>query len=383
MTASRLALSLVLTLILASTSPQVASAVDKEKFDGVVSKGLAYLRDTGQVDNGMLSPRVGSGVTSLAVTAALRHGVPMDDPLVAKGLKAIEGVVKPDGGIYASDRLRNYETCVAIMCLAEANKKAGDGRYDETLKNAKAFVTGLQIGADGEVGEEDREFGGVGYSGKERPDLSNTAYLLEALHALETPADDPTIQRALVFVSRCQNLDSKFNDTPFAGKVNDGGFYYVIPTENAVESGSDRATANGGLRSYGSMSYSGFKSLVYAGLTKNDPRAKAALEWISKNYSVEENPGQGTAGLFYYYNTFGSGLAAAGSPILETSDGSKHEWQDDLLAQLAKTQKADGSWTNENQQWFENDPNLATSFALLALSYCDEEFPAANSQPAE
>jgi hypothetical protein len=383
MPARRLTYFVVLTLLYGATSPQLASAVDKAKLDGVVTKGLTYLRETGQGDNGMLSPRVGSGVTSLAVTAALRHGVAIDDPLVAKGLKAIEGVVKPDGGIYASDRLRNYETCVGIMCLVEANTKAGDGRYDETLKNAKAFVTGLQVGADGEVGEEDREFGGVGYSGKERPDLSNTSYLLEALHAMDTPADDPTIQRALVFVSRCQNLDSKFNDTPFAGKVNDGGFYYVIPTEVTVESGSERTTANGGLRSYGSMTYSGFKSLVYAGLTKNDPRAKAALEWISKNYSVEENPGQGTAGLFYYYNTFGSGLAAGGSPILETADGTNHQWQDDLLAELAKTQKEDGSWVNTNQQWFENDPNLATSFALLALSYCDEEFPATNAQPAE
>lgn len=383
MPASRPTYTLLLALLFGVTSPQLASAVDKEKLDDVVAKGITYLRETGQGDNGMLSPRVGSGVTSLAVTAALRHGVSLDDPLVAKGLKAIEGVVKPDGGIYASDRLRNYETCVAIMCLAEANKKAGDGRYDETLKNAKAFVTGLQIGADGEVGEEDREFGGVGYSGKERPDLSNTSYLLEALHAMDTPADDPTIQRALVFVSRCQNLDSKFNDTAFAGKVNDGGFYYLIPKEDTVESGTERTTANGGLRSYGSMSYSGFKSLVYAGLTKNDPRAKAALEWISKNYSVEENPGQGNAGLFYYYNTFGSGLAAAGSPILETADGANHEWQNDLLVELAKTQKADGSWANTNQQWFENDPNLATSFALLALSYCDEEFPATSEPAAE
>jgi hypothetical protein len=213
----------------------------------------------------------------------------------------------------------------------------------------------------------------VGYGGPERPDLSNTSYLLDALAALDTPAEDPAIQRALMFVSRCQNLKGHGNDTNFAGLVNDGGFYYVIPTESVDPSQSERYTADGGLRSYGSMTYAGFKSLVYAGLKKDDPRAKAALEWISKNYSVTQNPGQGTAGLFYYYNVFGNALAASGMEEIATAKDGNRNWRDDLLAELAKTQNADGSWTNENSQWFENDPNLSTSFALLALSFSDDK----------
>src|SRR5262245_9085554 len=92
----------------------------------VIDRGLAYLRETGQGKDGVLSPRVGSGVTSLAVTAALRHDRGLDDPLVARGLKALEGFVQPDGGIYASNRLKNYETCVAIVCFSEAKKVTGD-----------------------------------------------------------------------------------------------------------------------------------------------------------------------------------------------------------------------------------------------------------------
>jgi squalene-hopene/tetraprenyl-beta-curcumene cyclase len=349
------------------------NAVAEPDFDEVVTRGLDYLRDKRQGEDGTISPRVGSGITSLAVTAALRHGRPLDDPLVARGLKALEGVVKPDGGIYASNRLMNYETCVAIVAFSEAKKAAGDGRYDEILKNAEAFVRGLQIGADGETPREEPKFGGVGYSGRERPDLSNTAYLLEALESLGTEANDAAIQRALVFVARCQNLDAKWNDTKFAKLVNDGGFYYAIPTENVDPSTSDRYTANGGLRSYGSMTYAGFKSLAYAGLTKDDPRTKAALEWISKNYSVKQNPGQGTAGLFYYYNTFGNALSASGLEKIDTSQEGARDWRQDLVSELARTQQPDGSWVNANRQWFENDPNLCTSFALLALSYCDDE----------
>jgi squalene-hopene/tetraprenyl-beta-curcumene cyclase len=258
------------------------------------------------------------------------------------------------------------------MCFAEANKVAGDKRYDKILKNADKFLRGLQVGADGVGDQKDPKFGGVGYGGPERPDLSNTAYFVDALKSLDTPPDDPAIQRALVFVSRCQNLKGQWNETKFGALVDDGGFYYGIPTEKVDPSDSDRYTENGGLRSSGSMTYAGFKSLLYAGLTKTDPRTQAASKWIGENYSVSQNPGQGNSGLFYYYQLFGSALAASGMEKVTTKAGDEN-WRHDLVAQLAKTQQADGSWVNSNKQFMENDPNLATSFALLALSYCDDK----------
>ena len=50
---------------------------------------------------------------------------------------------------------------------------------------------------------------------------------MEALRETGLPADDPNLQKAMVFVSRCQNLKSEFNDQAWAGKVNDGGFIYT------------------------------------------------------------------------------------------------------------------------------------------------------------
>ena len=357
--------------------PSIGAESLNESVDLLAKRGLDFLSKS-QDEKGTLSPRAGSGITSLAVTAALRHGRPLDDPFVAKGLKALEGFVKPDGGIYLGDRLRNYESCVAILCLSEANRIAGDKRYDQILANAEKFVRGLQIGAAGKVDKSDPHFGGVGYGGPERPDLSNTAYMVEALKSLDTPDNDPSIQRALTFISRCQNLDSKWNDTAFAGKVNDGGFYYVIPVEEIDPTESEKYTANGGLRSYGSMTYHGFKSMVYAGLTKDDPRTKAALDWIGKHYSLKKNPGQGSAGLFYYYNTFGKALEASQLNNITTSDAAK-DWRKDLVLELTERQQKDGSWVNSNQQWFEGDANLCTSFALLALSHCKVAAPAASN----
>ena len=49
--------------------------------------------------------------------------------------------------------------------------------------------------------------------------------------------------------------------------------------------------------------------------------------------------------------------------------GKKHDWRADLLAALAKRQRPDGSWVNENDRWMEGDPNLVTGYALMALGH--------------
>lgn len=364
-----LRLALIAALFVTLFRPIAVNAADEAALQDTVRKGIEYLRQHGQADDGTFSGKMGPGLTALALAGALRNGVPVDDPMVAKGLTALEGFVKPDGGIYGNGRIKNYETCVAMTTFQLANK---DKKYDEILAAANKFVRSLQFGADGGGNNSDPKYGGVGYGGPERPDLSNTSYLLDALKSLDTGSDDVAIQRALVFVGRCQNLKGKFNDTKFGPLVDDGGFYYVI-ADKVDPSSDERYTANGGLRSYGSMSYAGFKSLIYAGLTEDDPRVKAVKTWISKNYSVSENPGAGDAGLYYYYNSFAAALAAAKLDKLVDDSGKSHDWRRDLAAELAKRQNEDGSWTNSNRQWFENDPNLATAFALIALSYCDDQ----------
>ena len=338
-------------------------------INAIAKKAVEYLSKQGQAADGSFSAKAGPGVTALVVTSILKNSGNIENPTVAKGLKSLEGFVKPDGGIYGSGRLKNYETCIAMLCFSEANK---NGKYTEILKRAKAFVTGVQhIAAPG---NEDPWEGGSTYGGTGRPDLSNTAYMIEALRAVDAPADDPAIQRAIAFVSRCQNLKSEFNTTQFADKVIDGGFYYEIPIEKIDPSTSDeKFTPNGGLRSYGSMTYSGLKSMVYAGLTKDDKRVKAAMEWIQRNYAVNANPGMGSAGLLYYLNTFAAALDASGLNKVTDANSQVHNWRSDLVDELLKRQNPDGSFSNDNSRWFEDDKNLSTAFALMALSYCQKK----------
>lgn len=330
----------------------------------MVERGIDYLRKN-QAPDGSFSSQMGTGITALAVTALLRNGREVKDPMVARGLSYLEEYVQESGGIHApGSRLANYETCVAILCFSQAN---ADGRYDEIIKNAEARVRNLQWDAEKGVTEADYSYGGVGYGDKSRPDLSNTGFLVDALKACGAAADDEAIQKSLVFVSRCQNLETPHNTTPFAAKINDGGFYYTCVLGRQDES---REIPQGGLRSYGAMSYTGLRSLIFAGLTQDDPRLKAAVAWIRKNYDVSTHPGMGDAGLFYYYHTFAKAMDVLGEDQFTDDKGVKHDWRKELAAEFARRQQADGSWVNEDRRWFETDPNLVTAYTLLSLSYC-------------
>jgi squalene-hopene/tetraprenyl-beta-curcumene cyclase len=331
----------------------------------VMVEGAVKFLTSQQGEDGAISQHIGIGPTALATLGLLRSGRSVDDPAVAKGLKFLEEYTQESGGIHMpGGRIPVYETCIAMICLKAAN---ADGRYDAILKKADAFLRGNQWDESQQKERDDPYYGGAGYGGKSRPDLSNTSYLVDALKACGAASDDPAIQKALVFVSRCQNLESEYNTTQFAAKVNDGGFYYTCVLGKQDK---ERETAAGGLRSYGSMTYSGFKSMIYAGLNKDDPRVKAAVTWIRKNYDVANNPGMGDAGLYYYYHTFAKALDALGIDEIEDAKGKIHPWRRELAEELAKRQQKNGSWVNANNQWMESDPNLSTAFALLALTYC-------------
>lgn len=341
-----------------------AEPTDAQLYEQAVAKGVQYLATQGQADDGSYSKQVGPAVTALVTSALLRNGRTVNDPDVAKALKYIEQFVHEDGAIHMEGSThRNYETCLSMMCFAAANQ---DGRYTDTIAKAEKFVRGLQWGADGSIDKSNFNYGGAGYGRSKRPDLSNTQYFIEALRSTGAGEDDEALKKALIFVSRCQNLETEYNTSPFAAKNPDGGFYYTVAAGGSSQAGD---TADGGLRSYGSMTYAGLKSMIYAGVGPDDPRVKAAMEWLGKHYDLESNPGMGTSGLYYYYNTFAKALDATGEDEFTDADGTKHNWRSELIRELAKRQQDNGSWINENERWLEGDPNLVTGYALLALSY--------------
>ena len=123
------------------------------------------------------------------------------------------------------------------------------------------------------------------------------------------------------------------------------------------------------MRSYGSASYAGLLSYIYADLKKEDPRVAAAYQWLQVNYTLDENPGMGKQGLYYYYELMAKSLAAYGATELELADGRKVDWRQDLTTKLMSLQTNEGSWQNDNGRWWEKDPVLATAYSIIALEY--------------
>jgi len=362
-------IALPLVLVLASTCLAAPGrAADANAIRAAIAKATTFLeRHQGQ--DGSFSAPVGPAVTALAVNALARSGSPVDSPAVQKGLAYLLTFKRPDGGIYAPESpVSNYETAIAMVALAACNK---DGRYDKEIKGCEAYVKGLQWD-DGEgKGKADPAYGGAGYGKKGRPDLSNTQFMIEALRTIGASENDPAIQKALVFVSRTQNLVGPENTTPFAGKntnaADEGGFYYTPAAGGESQAGG---SPEGGLRSYGSMTYAGLKSMIFAGLTKDDYRVKAALKWLGRHYTFKENPGMGQAGIFYYFHTAAKSLDVLGVETFADADGKEHDWRSEISAEIIARQKPDGSWVNDNARWMEDNPDLVTSYALLALAYC-------------
>ena len=361
-----LALSFGATTADAQDAP-TAKKVDHEKLrQQVIARAINYLKTKGREKEGSYSSYAGTGITSLVAVGLMQNGRSPDDPMVADALKWVLKHVHKDGGIHAPDSLyRNYETSVAVMALAEADR---DGRYKKTIAGADKFLKSLQWDEGENIEKSNTGYGGGGYGKHKRPDLSNTGFLIEALKAAGNDADSQAIQRALTFVSRAQNLESEHNQTKHAALNPDGGFYYSPWKDGESQAGK---TPGGGLRSYGSMTYTGLKSMIYAGVGPKDKRVKAAYEWIRKHYTVGSNPGMKDAGLYYYYHVFAKALDALGIDEVEDADGVKHNWRKDLIEEIAKRQQPDGSWTNENARWLEGDANLVTAFVLMALAHCE------------
>ena len=308
-------------------------------------------------------------VTALALLALQSQELDPDEKAaLEKGYRFILSCAEPDGSFHNGKGLVNYNTSLCLLALTVARSS----EYQPLIQRARAFLIGTQIDL-GEKGKIDNPFdGGIGYGSKgEFSDMGNTLQALEALYysrpASDTAAPDKELnwQAAIHFLQNCQNLPA-YNKQPWASDdpANKGGFVYHPEESKAGE--LELPSGCVALRSYGSISYAGLLSYIYADLKKDDPRVTAVLDWLRQNYTLKENPGMGQQGLFYYFHTMAKALSAYDLDKLQTTQGAV-AWRKELSLRLLNLQNADGSWANENNRWWEKDPALVTAYALLTL----------------
>ncbi len=334
-----------------------------------IDKGLAFLK-TQQKPEGWWSSEEHPALTALPLMAFHREPSgkyrSAGEPFLAKGYDFIRAHAQADGGIYGKG-LSNYNTSLALTALLAT----GDAKDEPLITKARAFIVGQQAkgmaseSLDGGIG-----YGVTGVSPKRaHPDLDNTLIGLEALRAyraarptVEIAAkDDLNWKAAIDFISRTQNLTAT-NPKGSAEAVDQGGFIYYPGFSNA-----DPAEGPKALRSYGSMTYAGLLSFIFADVKKDDQRVTAALDWLTKNYTLDENPGMGRAGFYYYLHLMTKGLTAAGIDQLTLADGKKIDWRPAVTKKLLDLQQTDGSWVNDTGRWMEKDAVLVTSYGVLSL----------------
>jgi squalene-hopene/tetraprenyl-beta-curcumene cyclase len=368
----------------------LAGAGDMEtraRARAAIDRAIAYLQTQQNAETGGWREST-DGPSYPAITGLVVTGMMLDpriderDPTVAAGVRNILSYAKPEGGIH-DGALPTYNTAICLSALAKVRLpeatsavSAGQG-YLRTLQYHGSNTGGDEAPTFTEPVTEDHPYyGGVGYGRHGRPDLSNLGFFLQALHDTGVSTEDPAVKRAMVFLERVQMLDET-NDMAYADGSNQGGFIYAtVPNLESVDgragqsmSGTVEETNEEGgrltrLRAYGSMTYVGFKSLVYADLSSGDPRVDAAWRWINEHYTMDENPGMGDQGRYYYYCSMARALDAFGAEEVAGRD-----WRADLVTTLTALQEPDGSFRMLNDRWMEADPVLVTAYALIALQH--------------
>lgn len=354
--------------------PDFDESLAREALHAIQS-GIRWLEQS-QQDGGYWSDPSFPAMTGLAVSAILRSPQVLgggERPRAASlGLAFILSCVRDDGGIYRHAEgvkgggLPNYNTAICLAALADAN----DPEYEAAIRGARAFLVRMQQRS------RDVFVGGMGYdanSGREYADVPNTYFALAALRHVKPlelghTRSDLDWGAAIGFLSRCQHLRA-FNDAAWVRETPEekGGFVYN-PVSTKVEAPNDE---EGSMQAYGSATYAGVSGYLNAGLSPQAPRVEAALRWCARHWALDENPRLGQHSLYFYYLAMAGALNAAGREVLDSPEG-RVRWRPALVEKLVSLQRRTereglGYWRNESNRWWENDPNLATSYALLAL----------------
>ena len=353
-----------------------------------INKGLDWLASQQQT-NGVWSDPVFPAMTALPAWAMAGAGREIDRPRISKAVEFIKSNSQEDGGIYVvvpgrrGGALGTYNTAIAMTALHYCDN-AGSTRV---IQKAREYVAATQVTG------EDEYRGGFGYEknssdGARKPyaDLNNSTWVISAMRVTQDVEDhrpagekkvDVDWDAALGFVDRMQLKEGQEGLNP----GDEGGFLYK-PVINKPEEAADKKDAKGDvpkvgksgrpfLRSYGSITYSGLLSMIYAQVGRDDPRVVSAIDYARRHWTVDENPGMGQQGVFYYFTIMARALSLVDVNVLPAAEEGKPgiAWRDELIEKVLELQKEDGHWLNPNNRFMEANPVLATSYGVLTLEY--------------
>ena len=313
--------------------------------------GVAFLL-TQQVENGAFPSdtyaafRDGTALTPL-VLHALQQATTLADLTADARRKAVgflTAFTRPDGTLNPGPDGFAYPVYTAALATRTLTGPARDAFRRELLARQLTEAHGWS--------PADAHYGGWGYypgvPRKPAPgvpvpahhllesNLSATRFALQALAACG-PLPAELVTKAAAFVARRQNLD--------------GGYHFVTgdPVRNKA------GQVEGAMCSYGSATADGLLCERLLGQSGARP-----LAWLHEHARADRHPGDYVAAheanrdaVYFYY-------AAAVAEALP-------DFRPALRQRLAATQSNDGSWSNRLELVREDDPVLATTYAVLVL----------------
>ncbi len=303
--------------------------------------------------------RSGQSLTPFVLDALLQ--VPNDVyPLPGKKVDLAIGFIRsstrPDGSVGMTDPdipdYPNYATALSVSALARARR----ARWEAQVGPMVEYLRKQQFTEQNGWQPKDPAYGAWGMGGNRRTppdtghvDLSMSRYVIDALRAAGVPTKDLVFEAARVFVERCQNFENA-----------DGGFFFSTTEFDTNKAGRDGEH----YRSYGTTTADGILALLASGRPAADPHVLAAQRWLTAHHRDMDVPGfigepyqRWPHGLAFYYS------AASMQAFLALGAGASGS----VTEGLKRTQRADGSWSNSENLVKEDDPLIATPFAIRAL----------------
>ncbi|HEX3474213.1 MAG TPA: prenyltransferase/squalene oxidase repeat-containing protein [Kofleriaceae bacterium] len=362
-----LALGLALALVCSCRGRGDPRAQRLADIDRAIARAGAFLAARQDADGGFRSAAYSAlrDGWSLTPLAALALRVTPERAAAGRAARFIAGLVV-DGQVRRAPEVSYpiYAYAIGALVLGAPENVDGDRAPRDALI---AAVRGQQLAARNGWQPDDASFGGWGYapdvparpSGAITDDLlpanlSATVLAIGALALGGARPSDPALADAARFVARCHNRD--------------GGFHFSPDLPDGNKAGRDAS----GFRSYGSMTADGIRALLRLGKPLDDPDVVAGYAWLEREFDPARNPGQfdeeiRRASSYYYWTwTAAHALEHAGRPVLRGD----LPWAERLSAELLARQAADGAWRNDATEMREDEPVIATSFAVAALALC-------------
>ena len=358
-------------------SDQVTTSVDR---DDPIDQAIAYLLVQRKGDGLWHSPnygnlRDGAAISSFVLYAISHSPGEKFKPHRKKLQQVCDSLVASvDKAGYVSNKegpdYSNYATAMLLTASHRMKLKIDDAKREKMLR----YLIRSQIGEEHGYQESEDDFGGWDYAGWQigvrrtvGTNISVTCVVVEtlALHrdlSLDGWKEqvDRALGRARKWLNRCHNLDG------------DGGFFFHPEKKHLGNKAGWFDKESTKVRSYATASCDGIRMLNSLKTDADDPAMIAALNWLGKNVAFEEVPGfedsedkTWAMGLRYYY------YYALGKSLSVLPKDRQEEIAKRLKATVTGLQRANGRWENENARMREDDPLIATGFALIALAQCE------------